>query len=156
FGAGARSRRAEDLSGCQGGIGELGGAARRGPKALSRRVREKLKAARTRNAPRRTLSTVRRLVRHAATRVAKARLAFGQGTHNPVEEAILLVYGALGLPLDQVDPLLSTEVTPIDRKRVLALVDQRIRLRIPAAYLLKRVYLQGLAFFVDGRVIVPR
>ncbi len=102
------------------------------------------------------LATIRDFVRHAEARFAKAKLAFGQGTHAPVEEAIFLVYEALGLPVHQVDAFLSRKVTPAERDRLLALIEERVRRRIPAAYLLKRAYLQELPFYVDERVIVPR
>ena len=111
-------------------------------------------ARRKTSAPR--LATVRSLVRHAEKRFAKAKLAFGQGTHAPVEEAIFLVYETLGLPVHRVDAHLSRKVTSAERERVLALVETRIRSRAPAAYLLKRAWLQGLSFYVDERVIVPR
>ena len=102
------------------------------------------------------LSTVGDFVRYAAARFARAKLAFGQVTHSPVEEAIFLVYEALSLPVHQVDTYLSKRVTSSQREQVLALIEQRIRLRKPAAYLLKRAWLQDLSFYVDERVIVPR
>ena len=88
-------------------------------------------ARRKASAPR--LATVRSLVRYAEERLAKAKLAFGQGTHAPVEEAIFLVYETLGLPVHRVDAHLSRKVTAAERERVLALVEARIRSRTPAS-----------------------
>jgi len=101
-------------------------------------------------------STVRDLVRHAARRFARAKLTFGQGTHNAVEEAIFLVCEALGLPVNEAAPFLAKRLTAAERESVLALIDKRVRQRIPAAYLLHSAYLQNLRFYVDERVIVPR
>jgi ribosomal protein L3 glutamine methyltransferase len=115
------------------------------------------KTARTRGkAPPRELSTILDFVRHAVTRFAEAKLGFGQGTDGPVEEAIFLVYEALGLPVDRIDPFLPARLTQAERQKIGALIEERIRRRVPAAYLLKRAYLQGLPFYVDERVIVPR
>ena len=119
------------------------------PKKAKRTV-----ARRKASAPR--LATVRSLVRYAEMRFAKAKLAFGQGTHAPVEEAIFLVYETLGLPVHRVDAHLLRKVTSAERGHVLALIEKRIRSHTPAAYLLKRAWLQGLSFYVDERVIVPR
>lgn len=102
------------------------------------------------------LSTILDFIRYAVTRFVEAKLAFGQGTHDAVEEAIFLVFEALGLPIDRIDPFLPARITPSERRRIFALIEKRIRLRIPAAYLLNRAYLQGIPFYVDKRVIVPR
>lgn len=119
-------------------------------------MKKKPTAAKARRKTKPKLATVLDFVRHAEARFAKAKLAFGQGTHAAVEEAIFLVYEALALPVHQVDAHLAREVTPAERERLLALIDQRVRLRVPAAYLMKRAYLQELPFYVDERVIVPR
>ena len=47
--------------------------------------------------------TILDFVRYAASRFAEAKLAFGQGTRDAVEDAMFLVCGALHLPKDQAD-----------------------------------------------------
>lgn len=110
----------------------------------------------SRRAPPRELATILDFTRYAITRFVEAKLAFGQGTHDAAEEAIFLVFEALGLPIDRVDPFLSAQLTASERRRIFALIERRIRLRMPAAYLLNRAYLQETAFYIDKRVIVPR
>ena len=109
-----------------------------------------------RNSPPRELETVLDFVRYAVTRYHEGKVAFGQGTDDPVEEAIFLVFEALGLPINRVDSFLPARLTAAERRRVFALIDKRVRKRIPAAYLVNRAYLQGIPFYVDERVIVPR
>jgi ribosomal protein L3 glutamine methyltransferase len=109
-----------------------------------------------RSTPRRELSTVLDFVRYAATRFGEAKLAFGQGTRDAVEEAIFLVFEALKLPIDRIDPFLPAQLTAPERRRLFALIEKRIRSRVPAAYLLNCAWLQDRRFYVDERVIVPR
>jgi ribosomal protein L3 glutamine methyltransferase len=106
--------------------------------------------------PPRELATILDFIRYAATRFAGAKLAYGQGTFSAVEEATFLVAEALGLPVDGVDPFLPARMTAAECRHIFALIDKRIRLRTPAAYLLNCAYLQGTRFYVDERVIVPR
>lgn len=106
--------------------------------------------------PPRELATVLDFIRYAVSRFAEAKVAFGQGTFDAVEEAIFLVGEALGLPVDGVDPFLPARLTASEGRRLFALIEKRIRLRMPAAYLLNCAYLQGMRFYIDKRVIVPR
>ena len=106
--------------------------------------------------PPRELSTVLDFIRYAITRFVGAKLAFGQGTYDAVEEAIFLVSEALGLPVNGIDPFLPARMTAGERRRIFTLIEKRVRLRMPAAYLLNCAYLQGTPFYVDKRVIVPR
>jgi len=104
----------------------------------------------------RELATVLDFIRYAVTRFVEAKLAFGQGTYDPVEDAMFLVGEALHLPVDRIDPFLPAQLTTAERSRVFALIDKRVRTRTPSAYLVNCAYLQGLRFYVDERVIVPR
>lgn len=106
--------------------------------------------------PPKELASVLDFVRYAVTRFAEAKLVFGQGTHDAIEEAIFLVTESLGLPHDRVDSFLPARLTAPERKKVFDLIEKRVRLRVPAAYLLNCAYLQGHRFYVDKRVIVPR
>ncbi len=109
-----------------------------------------------RKTPPRELSTVLDFVRYAVTRFGEAKIAFGQNTHDAVEEAIFLVFESLGLPIDRLDPFLPARLTAPERLKIFSLIEKRIRARVPAAYLLHCAYLQGLRFYIDERVIVPR
>ncbi len=100
--------------------------------------------------------TVGTLVADAHARFKRARLAFGHGSASAWDEAVYLVLHALGLPLDQLTPFLSRPVTRAELRRVQALIDARIRKRVPAAYLTHEAWLGDLRFYVDERVIVPR
>ena len=102
------------------------------------------------------LSTILDFLRYAATRFAEAKLAYGQGTFDPIEDATLLIAEALNLPVDGIDPFLPARITADERRRIFTLIENRVRLRVPAAYLLNCAYLQGTRFYVDKRVIVPR
>ena len=115
-----------------------------------------MRAAKALKAPPRELATVLDFIRYAVTRFGEAKLAFGLGTYDAAEEAILLVGEGLRLPVDGIDPFLPARLTAAERRRIFALIEKRIRLRIPAAYLVNCAYLQGLPFYIDQRVIVPR
>jgi ribosomal protein L3 glutamine methyltransferase len=102
------------------------------------------------------LTTVLDLVRFAVTRFVGAGLVFAHGTTDAVAEAAFVVGEALHLPPDRFELFAPARVTAAERERILGLIEQRIRTRKPAAYLLGRIYAAGVPFYVDERVIVPR
>ena len=100
------------------------------------------------------------LIEACAARLADAGVSFGHGTTNALDEAAWLVLWQLGLPLDTAldgdDSLADTPVAADKQALVQALVAERISNRKPAAYLTHEAWLQGFAFYVDERAIVPR
>ncbi len=104
--------------------------------------------------------TVFELITAAERALDEAGVSFGHGTTNAFDEAAWLVLWQLGLPLDsalQGDDCVADQVpTPEQQAQVSALLRSRIESRKPAAYLTQEAWLQGLAFYVDERVIVPR
>jgi ribosomal protein L3 glutamine methyltransferase len=100
--------------------------------------------------------TVAALIDTAFARLARARLAFGHGTTNAWDEAVYLVLHALKLPPDRLTRYLARTITARERARALNLIDDRIRRRVPAAYLTREAWLGDYRFYVDERVIVPR
>ena len=67
-----------------------------------------------------------------------------------------LVLSALHLPPDQLEPFMDARVLPEERQKALQYIDARCDKRVPAPYLTHEAWLQGYAFYVDERVIVPR
>ena len=100
--------------------------------------------------------TLIELVERSAERLAAAGVAFGHGTDNAFDEAAWLVLWRLGLPLDELDEHTGDELAPASAQEAEALIDERIATRRPAAYLTGEAWLQGVPFYVDERVIVPR
>lgn len=93
----------------------------------------------------------------ATEQLLQAKVAFGHGTSNAHDEATWLVLWQLGLPLDSdLNSVGSLLLSPEQTAQVRALISQRISSRKPAAYLTHEAWLQGIPFYVDERVIVPR
>ncbi|MDP3757164.1 50S ribosomal protein L3 N(5)-glutamine methyltransferase [Polaromonas sp.] len=105
-------------------------------------------------------TTVIALVEHWADQLEAAGLTladgFGQGTLTAFDEAAWLVLWRLGLPLDELDEVENTPVSTADAEKVALLLEARITTRKPAAYLTREAWLQGVPFYVDERVIIPR
>jgi ribosomal protein L3 glutamine methyltransferase len=102
------------------------------------------------------LRTLLDFVRYAVSRFVEAKLVFAHGTTDPVAEAAFLVCEALHLHPDQFEMFASARVTAAEAKTILGLIERRVATRKPAAYLLNKIYMRGLPFYVDERVIVPR
>jgi len=102
------------------------------------------------------LQTLVDYVRYAVSRFRQADLVFAHGTTDPVAEAAFMVGEALHLRPDQFETFATARVTAAEGKEILDLIAARVTTRKPAAYLLNKVYMRGLPFYVDERVIVPR
>jgi ribosomal protein L3 glutamine methyltransferase len=100
--------------------------------------------------------TVLELIERSSARLEASGVSFGHGTTNAFDEAAWLVLWRLRLPLDALDEVAGRPVAPDEQAAVDALIGERITSRRPAAYLTGEAWLQGVPFFVDDRVIVPR
>lgn len=100
--------------------------------------------------------TILELIEQGAARLTEAQVAFGHGTTNAFDEAAWLTLWRLNMPLDALDDVAQQSVAPDQAGQVQALIEQRITTRKPAAYLTQEAWLQGVSFYVDERVIVPR
>ena len=95
-------------------------------------------------------------VRFAVSRFVEAELVFAHGTTDPVAEAAFLVCEALHLHPDQFEAFATARVTAAEGKAILGLIERRVTTRTPTAYLVNKIYMRGLPFYVDERTIVPR
>jgi ribosomal protein L3 glutamine methyltransferase len=100
--------------------------------------------------------TVIELIEQSARQLEAAGVTYGHGTANAFDEAAWLVLWALKLPLDDLDSVANKPVVPDKRSLVATILRARIDTRKPAAYLTQEAWLQGVPFYVDERVIVPR
>ncbi len=103
-----------------------------------------------------TFTTPRDLLRYAVTRFNGAKLFFGHGSSDALDEAAYLILHTLKLPLDKLDPFLDATLLPDEVHQVLAVIERRAVERVPAAYITNQAWLGSYAFYVDERVLVPR
>jgi ribosomal protein L3 glutamine methyltransferase len=101
-------------------------------------------------------TTPRDLLRYAVTRFNGAKLFFGHGSAEALDEAAYLILHTLKLPLDKLEPFLDARLLPDEVLAVLAVIERRATERVPAAYITKEAWLGTYPFYVDERVLVPR
>jgi ribosomal protein L3 glutamine methyltransferase len=102
------------------------------------------------------LLTLVDFVRFAVSRFVEAELVFAHGTTDPVAEAAFLVCESLHLHPDQFEAFATARVTAAESRKILGLIERRVTTRTPTAYLVNKIYMRGLPFYVDERTIVPR
>lgn len=103
-----------------------------------------------------TLVNIRDFIRFAVTCFRENDIHLGHGTDDPFAEATALVMQTLALEWSADDEILDARLLPSERRAVLDLLRRRVNDRIPLAYLLNLAYFNGLPFYVDERVLVPR
>jgi ribosomal protein L3 glutamine methyltransferase len=95
-------------------------------------------------------------LKHAEVAFRRARLHFGHGTHWAVDEAAWLVTHLAGVPHEDLGRSLARPLTAVQRAKLARIVSERVRRRIPLAYLLREAWLGEHRFYVDERALVPR
>ena len=102
------------------------------------------------------LITIRDWIRFAVSQFEASDIFYGHGTDNAYDEAVWLIMSALHLPMDTLDNFLDARLTTSERNKLADFIEQRITKHRPTAYLVKEAWLQGLKFYVDERVLIPR
>ena len=101
-------------------------------------------------------STVGDLIRRGARRLQRAKVFYGHGIENAVDEAAALVFHAANLSHDLGVAAYRKRATAAVRQRAEELITRRIKERIPVVYLTNETWFAGLPFYVDPRVLIPR
>ena len=99
-------------------------------------------------------STVGEAIHWASQSFDELGLYFGHGTDNAWDEAVYLVLGALGLPLDSDDSVLNKPID--DHQPLTTLLKRRIIDRVPVPYLLGEAWFANMSFLVNEKVLIPR
>ncbi len=110
----------------------------------------------TQNLAANELLTIRDWIRYAVSQFEASDVFYGHGTDNAYDEAVWLIMSGLHLPMDTLNNFLDARITADERIKLANFIEQRITKHTPTAYLLKEAWLQGLKFYVDERVLIPR
>ncbi|NOS98082.1 MAG: 50S ribosomal protein L3 N(5)-glutamine methyltransferase [Methylotenera sp.] len=102
------------------------------------------------------LHTIRDWIRFAVSQFEASDIFYGHGTDNAYDEAVWLIMSALHLPMDTLNNFLDARILSTERSKLASLIEERITKHTPTAYLVKEAWLQGLKFYVDERVLIPR
>jgi ribosomal protein L3 glutamine methyltransferase len=100
--------------------------------------------------------TVADALYRGARRLARAGVFFGHGTDNAGDEAAALLWSTLGLSWPITEAALRRPLRPAQLLRYEALLERRIKTRLPSAYLTGETFFAGLPMRVDPRALVPR
>lgn len=99
---------------------------------------------------------MREVIAGATRRLARARLHYGHGTESARDDAAAIVWHVLDLPVPPRPRDYARRVSARASREIAALLERRIRERIPVVYLTRRTWFAGLPFYVDERVLIPR
>ncbi|MFX4228696.1 MAG: 50S ribosomal protein L3 N(5)-glutamine methyltransferase [Porticoccaceae bacterium] len=92
----------------------------------------------------------------AATYMEDNDLWFGHGTDNAWDESVALLLWSAALPVSTGPDILKSTLEPEVQERFVAAVNRRVEERIPAAYITQEAWFNGLSFYVNKDVLVPR
>lgn len=104
----------------------------------------------------RELVTIRDWMRFCVSCFRGCDVHIGHGTSDPFAEASALVLQTLNLEWSADEEILSARLLPSERAAIAETLRKRVNDRTPLAYLLNLAYFNGLPFYVDERVLVPR
>lgn len=103
-----------------------------------------------------TNNSMRELILWGEQQLVDSDVYFGHGTDNALDEAAYLMAHARHMAPDFSEQSLDETLTDVEMEKFKALISERIKQKIPAAYLTHEGWFAGLPFYVDERVLVPR
>jgi ribosomal protein L3 glutamine methyltransferase len=93
----------------------------------------------------------------AARRLARARVFFGHGTDNALDDAAVLLWHAMAFDFDvPAERAYRRRMTAAQVEAFQALLERRIASREPAVYLTGTTLFAGIPIRIDRRALVPR
>jgi len=96
-------------------------------------------------------------LRAAARRLARARVFFGHGTDNALDDAAVLLWHAMAFDFDvPAERAYRRRMTAAQVEAFEALLERRIASREPAVYLTGTTLFAGIPIRIDRRALVPR
>lgn len=101
-------------------------------------------------------STIVDFIRFGMSQAYAHNLHYGHGTDNAEDDIYALILGSLALPFNADPALLQAQLTTTEKQLLTQRLAQRIFNNIPVPYLTQQAHFCGLAFYVDGRVLIPR
>jgi ribosomal protein L3 glutamine methyltransferase len=122
---------------------------------MTRLSHTKARAVRTAKAPP-LHETVGAAIERCARVLRAARVYFGHGTIAARDEAAELVFFVAGIAHELGSDAYGSVLTKRQAARIDALLQRRIKERLPLPYLTHRAFFAGLELYVDERVLVPR
>lgn len=102
------------------------------------------------------VKSLRDLIHCGAAEFDAAKLYYGHGTDNALDEAAGLAFFALKETPDYSDERLDKNLSNDEILRINEFFVKRIETRHPAAYLTNEAWFAGLPFYVNENVLVPR
>ena len=102
------------------------------------------------------LHTIADWQRYITSALHGSDVYFGHGAANGWEEGLLLLSAVTALSFPELHESRECRLTSDEKSQLAALLNRRIRDKIPAAYLVHKAWFADLPFYVDERVLVPR
>ncbi len=94
-------------------------------------------------------------LKQTAERLDNSALCYGHGTSNSLDEAFYIVYGVMGINFSDTRSA-ERVLSRLEISKLEELVQRRIELRLPAAYIVGKAWFAGHEFYCDQRALVPR
>ena len=102
------------------------------------------------------LETVIDYVRFVASELERSDVFFGHGTDNAWDDAIVLVFHVISLPIELGQKVMHAKLLIDEGRLIMQLLTKRIKEHMPMPYLTNNAKFCELDFFVDERVLIPR